>query len=108
MKMKLKMKLEKSRKEIDKIDIEIVELLAKRRDCSAVIGKYKKENGLKIYQPEREREILEKKADLAKKVGVSADLVRKIFRHIFKDSRDVQGVVWRRGVSMHFKKGFLK
>ena len=83
-------KMEKLRKEIDKIDAEIVGLLAKRRDCSAVIGKYKKENSLKIYQPDRERDILAQKIALAKKVGVSADLVRKIFRHIFKDSRDVQ------------------
>ena len=83
-------KMEKLRKEIDKIDVEMVVLLAKRRDCSAVIGKYKKENSLKIYQPDRERDILAQKIALAKKVGVSADLVRKIFRHIFKDSRDVQ------------------
>ena len=43
------------RKEIDQIDDEIVRLFQQRMDVAAKIAAYKKENGLPILQPARER-----------------------------------------------------
>lgn len=84
------MNLKQIRKRIDKIDSDIISSLAKRSMCSSEVGKYKKENGLKIYQPDREREVLLEKKKLAKKSKVSSDLVQKIFKLILKDSRKIQ------------------
>ena len=84
------MKLEQIRKKINKIDHGIIRLLASRRACSVSVGKYKKKNGLGIYQPNREREIVLENSKLAKKLSVDQNLVTKIFRLIVKDSRNIQ------------------
>ena len=55
----------KLRKEIDSTDEQIVELLKKRMDVSRRIAEYKKENGLKVFDPRRERELLLRVSELA-------------------------------------------
>ena len=82
--------MEQTRKKINKIDAEIVHLLAKRCVCVKKIGKYKKEHSLKIYQPKREREVLAEKAKLAKKFGLNQGLINKLYKLIMKDSRRIQ------------------
>jgi len=52
--------LEKYRKEIDKINNQMVRLLAKRLSLVKKIGAYKKKNGMKVYDRKREKIILEK------------------------------------------------
>ena len=53
------MSLEEYRKEIDRIDGEIVRLFHERMDTAAKIAQYNKEKGLPILQPAREREKLQ-------------------------------------------------
>ena len=52
--------LENARKEIEKIDRELAALFERRMELSAVIGKYKAENGLPVRDPDRERALTEK------------------------------------------------
>lgn len=59
------MDLENIREKIDKIDTQLVELLKERMDCAAEVAKYKSENGLKIYDPNRERSLLNRVSELA-------------------------------------------
>ena len=54
------MNLDEIRKEIDSIDSQIVELFTKRMECSRSVAEYKLENGMKIFDPERELKILDK------------------------------------------------
>ena len=58
------MDLKELRTEIDKIDDELVRLFGARMDIAAQIADYKKENGMPILVPAREREKLQ---DVAKK-----------------------------------------
>ena len=60
------MDLKDLRVEMDKIDDELVRLFCTRMDVAAQIADYKKEQGLPIYHPGREREKLQ---DVAKKAG---------------------------------------
>lgn len=53
------MSLDELRKDIDKIDDEIVSLLNKRADVARDIGREKNRRGLPLRQPEREREVLD-------------------------------------------------
>ena len=48
------------RKHIEEIDAKMAALFEERMHCAEKIGKYKLENGLKVYDPVRERELLEK------------------------------------------------
>ena len=52
------MSLDSYRQEIDRIDEQIVRLFGERMDTAARIAQYKKENGMAILQPGREREKL--------------------------------------------------
>jgi chorismate mutase len=47
------------RRRIDEIDRRLVELLNERSRCALEIGKIKQSEHLPLYQPEREREVLE-------------------------------------------------
>jgi chorismate mutase len=75
------------RKEIDKIDNELMELLKKRLESARKIGIYKKKHKIKIVNKEREKEVLK---DRIKKSKLSKDFTKKLFSIIIKESREVQ------------------
>ncbi len=52
--------IEISRKKIDEIDEEIVRLFNERMKVSGDVARYKEANGLPVYVPEREKELLNK------------------------------------------------
>ena len=53
------------RKEIDRLDEELVSLFCRRMEIAARIADYKKENNLPIHHPGREQEVLQKVGALA-------------------------------------------
>ena len=82
------MDLNELRLEIDKIDDELVSLFGQRMDIAARIADYKKENGLPIFIPSREREKL---LDVATKAGPDMDnYTRVLYSMLFELSRSYQ------------------
>ena len=82
------MELSELRGQIDNIDDELVRLFGQRMDIAAQIADYKKENGLPIYVPSREREKL---MDVAEKAGPDmANYTRVLYSMIFELSRSHQ------------------
>jgi monofunctional chorismate mutase len=77
----------KLRKEINKIDREIIILLKKRFEVSRKIGDYKKENNLKIRDLKRENEIINKKIKESK---LDKKFVKNLYGLIFRESRRMQ------------------
>ena len=76
------------RGQIDEIDDQLVKLFCQRMDIAAQIAAYKKENGLPIYVPAREREKL---MDVAKKAGPEMDnYTRVLYSMLFELSRSYQ------------------
>jgi chorismate mutase/prephenate dehydratase len=73
--------LKKYRQRIDEIDKTILELLIERASLAKRIGEIKKQKGLDIHVPEREREILERLLELNKGRFPEQALTR-IFREI--------------------------
>ncbi|MBQ7120288.1 MAG: chorismate mutase [Oscillospiraceae bacterium] len=53
------------RKDIDRIDEELVSLIRERMETAAKIGEYKRENNLPVYDPARERELFARVGELA-------------------------------------------
>ena len=84
------MNLDQIRKNIDKIDKQIVQLISLRQSYMPRVAQYKKENSLPIFHSKREKKILESKKELAKKLKIKEELVEKIFKLIIKDSREIQ------------------
>lgn len=78
------------RKQIDEIDNQLIELLAKRMRISREIGQYKKEHGMTIVQTSRYSEILDKRGSQAAICGIGQDCVRQIFEAIHEESVNQQ------------------
>jgi len=74
------------RNEIDDIDSQLVQLLAKRRTVTTRVGKLKSDAGMPIHVPEREALLLKRHRENAVKMGLSADLIEDIFRRLMRDS----------------------
>ena len=89
------MDIEDWRDEIDRVDQELVELLNRRAHCAIEIGRIKRERGLPIYLPEREREVV---AHVVKiNAGpLDAEAVRRLFERIIDESRSLERVAVER------------
>jgi chorismate mutase len=85
----LSRRLIKRRKELDLINQELLTLLNRRLRITLEIGKVKKEMGKKIYDTEREKEILDRLKRKNRGPLEEEDL-RKIFTTIIKVCRQSQ------------------
>ena len=82
--------LQELRSQIDIIDDELLNLLAKRSEISSKIGVIKKENNLTVLQQDRWNSILSNHIEKGKMLGLKEELVKEIFESIHKDSIDRQ------------------
>ncbi len=78
--------LKELRMQIDSIDNEIIDLLAKRMQVCLAVGRYKKEHGLAVVQSNRYNEIVEKRSKLGTEKGLSEDFVKQIVELIHTES----------------------
>ena len=74
--------------QIDEIDHKLVELFAKRMDVAAGIAAYKKEHGLPVLDPVREREKLQKTVQSAPEA--LRDYTASLYSLLFELSRCYQ------------------
>ena len=74
------------RKQIDRLDDELLELLAKRMRVAREIGTYKKEHDITILQTGRYNEILEKRGSQGALCGMDAEFIKKVFEAIHEES----------------------
>lgn len=82
--------LSEIRHQISCVDEDIIDLLATRMSLVPSLIEFKRENQIPIYQPEREKEILTKYANLAQKYTLNPALVQKIFDLIITEMRELQ------------------
>ncbi|MFV0467839.1 MAG: chorismate mutase [Dysgonomonas sp.] len=74
------------RRQIDDLDDQLLELLAKRMRISREIGTFKKENNLTIVQTERYDEILTKRIAQAEEMGMNPEFMRVVLESIHDES----------------------
>ena len=75
------------RKEIDRIDDQLIPLLMARMDVSEQVAKYKVERGIPVLNEERERQILD---DVAGKCGDRGETIKTVFAATMDASRALQ------------------
>lgn len=83
-------KLQQLRSSIDKVDYEVLELLANRMRLVAEIGAYKKENNITIFQPERWAEVVRTRLGYGREIHLSEDLILDLVRIIHRESIMIQ------------------
>ena len=74
------------RKQIDEIDNQLMELLAKRMRVCREIGQYKKEHNMTVIQTNRYNEILNKRGAQGSLCGMDAMFVKNVFGEIHEES----------------------
>ncbi|MGH9804107.1 MAG: chorismate mutase [Candidatus Acidiferrales bacterium] len=77
------------RKRIDELDAKLVELLNERSRSVAEIGKLKRKSGQPVYQPEREREILERVQAL-NRGPLRDEALKRLFERILDEARALE------------------
>lgn len=78
--------LEQLRQQMDSLDAEIIDLIARRMELSARIGEVKKECNMTAYQPERWREIVETRSSRAEKHNLSKEFIVALYEKIHDES----------------------
>ena len=84
------MTLENLRKDIDRVDEVLVRLLNERARCVCEIGRLKKEQGVEIYQPDREKEVLQHVRAIAAEGPLGADAIARLFERIIDEARRLE------------------
>jgi len=87
------LQLEDLRKEIDAIDLHLLDLLEKRMNVARNIGQCKKDNKVSILQASRWNEIVEKMKFQGQQKGLSHKFVENIFSEIHQESIQLQAKI---------------
>jgi chorismate mutase len=84
------------RRKIDEIDRRLVELLNERSRCVVEIGKIKQVSGDALYQPDREKQVLD--GVVGANPGPLPDAaIRRLFERILDEARSVERAVMHGG-----------
>lgn len=78
--------LDALRSDIDHIDSELLDLLAKRMEVSKKIGEYKKEHNMMVVQLGRHDKIMKDRTETGEKLGLPKPFVGKIMSAIHEES----------------------
>jgi chorismate mutase len=84
-----KLDLEELRRSIDAVDQNILRLLHERVRLVLAVGEYKRERGMPVYDPARERALLERLCKAAEP-PLDADTIRRIFERLVDESRRIE------------------
>ena len=90
--------LDDLRRDIDRVDEVLVRLLNERARCVCEVGRLKKEQGLEVYQPDREKEVLAHVRDIAAEGPLGPDAVARLFERIIDEARRIERKVVHGGV----------
>ena len=81
--------VEELRRRIDQIDDQLMKLLNSRSACAVEIGRIKRRIGMAVYQPDREKWILER-AERNNPGPLDSGAVRRVFERVIDESRRLE------------------
>jgi chorismate mutase len=77
------------RQRIDQIDDQLMKLLNARSACAVEIGRIKRRAGLAVYQPEREKWILDR-VERNNPGPLDSGALRRVFERVIDESRRLE------------------
>ena len=81
--------IERFRNRIDQIDEELVRLLNERAECALEIGQIKQSSGVEVYQPTREREVIDH-IHAVSRGPISRMGLTRLFKQIIDETRRME------------------
>lgn len=82
--------LDELRDDIDRVDEVLVRLLNERARVACEIGKLKKELGVDVYQPAREKQVLAHVRSVAAEGPLGSDAIARLFERIIDEARRLE------------------
>lgn len=82
--------VDRARSEIERIDRQLIALIADRVRVAREIGRAKRGAGMNTLDPAREAVVVRRAGELAREVGLDDEVVRRIFWQLIALSRSVQ------------------
>ena len=82
--------LDELRADIDRVDEVLVRLLNERARVACEVGLLKKELGIDVYQPEREKEVLAHVRGVAAEGPLGPDAIARLFERIIDEARRLE------------------
>jgi chorismate mutase-like protein len=82
--------LDDLRDDIDRVDEVLVRMLNERARIACEIGRLKKEMGVEVYQPEREKQVLAHVRSIAAEGPLGADAIARLFERIIDEARGLE------------------
>ena len=82
-------RMDELRRRIDELDEQLVRLLNARAACALEIGRIKQDLGLDIYQPARERDVLDHVCDV-NGGPLPPGAMRRLFERIIDEARGLE------------------
>lgn len=79
-------RLEELRTEIDKIDQQLIDIIAQRMSIVEQIGNYKKENKITILQLKRWNQIFRERIENGEELGLSREFIMKLLEVVHEES----------------------
>jgi len=83
-------KLEGYRRQIDKLDVELVDVLARRFAVVRNVGALKAGTDISVVQPERAQAVIDRAAALAQEKGLDGDFVRKLYEAMIDHAHELE------------------
>lgn len=83
-------RLTELRQDIDDIDTQLVDLIAKRAQLTADVGTTKRTLKQPLYVPQREQQMIEARRQYAQQQGISPDLIEDVLRRVIRESYRTQ------------------
>ncbi len=81
--------IDRIRQRMDELDARLVGLLNERASCAQAIGELKDTVGLKVYQPQREREVLNHVRS-ENRGPLDGDAITRLFERIIDEARRLE------------------
>jgi len=82
--------LDDLRKDIDRVDEVIVRLLNERARVACEIGRLKKADGVPVYQPEREKQVIDHVRSVAIEGPLGPEAIVRLFERIIDEARRLE------------------
>ena len=82
--------LDDLRRDIDRVDEVLVRLLNERARCACEIGRLKKQLGVDVYQPDREKQVLEHVRSVAAEGPLGPEAIARLFERIIDEARSLE------------------
>jgi chorismate mutase len=82
--------LDDLRRDIDRVDEVIVRLLNERARVVCEIGRLKKEQGIQVYQPDREKQVLAHVRGIAVEGPRGPEAIARLFERIIDEARTLE------------------